>query len=234
MAITRPLKIVETNPKQLPAKATVIWLHGLGASGYDFVDFIPELNLPMEARVRFVFPHAPVRPVTNFNHMKMRAWFDVVELSEDGLQDEAGIAQSHQLITALIEQESAHLPSSKIFLAGFSQGGAMALHCGLRYPKALGGILVLSGFLVLADKLQAEKSTANKKTPIMMLHGERDPIVPMSWAEHSRDCILNLGYNVAWHNYPMEHTVCGEEARDIGAWILKTINNCCAASCRNL
>jgi len=169
------LKSVEINPKLLPPKASVIWLHGLGVSGYDFVDFVVELNLPQEYSVRFVFPHAPVRFITKFKQ-KMRAWFDIIELDRQGVQDEAGIAESQQLIEQLIEQELARVPSNKIILAGFSQGGAMALHCGLRYGKTLGGILVLSGFLSVAEKLNDEKNSANQNTPILMLHGEQDPM----------------------------------------------------------
>jgi len=218
------LKIVEINPFQLPPKAAVIWLHGLGASGYDFVDFVPEMNLPPELGVRFVFPHAPVRPITKFNRMKMRGWFDIFELSKDAAQDEVGICNSQQLVDALIEQELARVPSSKIILAGFSQGGAMALHCGLRYPQTLGGILVLSGFLTLADKLSIEKSSANQNTPILMLHGEHDPMVPITWAEQSFSSLKKLNLNAKWKSYPMEHAVCNEEAQDIALWLRQTLS----------
>ena len=219
------LKTVEINPKQLPPKVSVIWLHGLGASGYDFVDFIPELNLPVELAVRFVFPHAPVRPITKFNRMKMRGWFDIFELSKDALQDETGIYNSQQLIDVLIEQELARVSRAKIILAGFSQGGAMALHCGLRYPKTLGGILVLSGFLTLADKLSIEKNNANQNTPILMLHGEHDPIVQIAWAEQSFSSLKKLGLNAKWKSYPMEHAVCNEEAMDIARWFKEILNS---------
>ena len=218
------LKTVDINSQQLPPKAVVIWLHGLGASGYDFVDFISELNLPQELGVRFVFPHAPVRPITKFNAMKMRGWFDVIELSKDAAQDEAGIINSQQLIDALIEQELARTPSAKIILAGFSQGGAMALHCGLRYSQSLGGILVLSGFLTLADKLSIEKNSANQNTPILMLHGEADSIVPIAWARSSFDYLKNLKFNAEWKSYPMDHAVCGEEAQDVAGWLVQVLS----------
>ena len=213
------LKTVEINPKQLLPKASVIWLHGLGASGYDFVDFVTELNLPPELQVRFIFPHAPVRPITNFNHTKMRAWFDVFELSRDAPQDEAGIVQSQHLIDALIEQELTRVPSNKIILAGFSQGGAMALHCGLRYAKTLGGILVLSGFIPLANKLAAERNAANQSVPILMLHGKQDPIIPIQWAQPGYDLLKALNYHVTWKHYHMEHAVCWEETCDIAQWL---------------
>ncbi len=219
------LKIVEINSKQLPPRVSVIWLHGLGASGYDFVDFIPEMNLPPELAVRFVFPHAPVRTITKFNDMKMRGWFDILELSKDAAQDEAGIYDSQQLVDVLIEQELTRVPSSRIILAGFSQGGAMALHCGLRYPQTLGGILVLSGFLTLADKLSMEKNSANQNTPILMLHGEHDSIVPLAWARQSFDHLKKLGLNAEWKSYPMDHAVCGEETQDIARWFKEILNS---------
>lgn len=219
------LKTVEINPEQLPPKVSVIWLHGLGASGCDFVDFVPEMNLPPELGVRFVFPDAPIRPITKFNGMKMRGWFDIAELSKDAKQDEVGIGNSQQLVDALIEQELARVPSSKILLAGFSQGGAMALHCGLRYSQTLGGILVLSGFLTLADKLSIEKNSANQNTPILMLHGKADSIVPIAWARQSFDYLKKLGLNAEWKSYPMDHAVCGEETQDIAGWLKEILNS---------
>jgi len=214
-----PLQTIILDAPKKPHKATVIWLHGLGASGHDFVDFIPELNLPDELAIRFVFPHAPHRLITKFNRTAMRAWFDITELSQAGILDEHGIYQSQQLIDDLIARELEQLPSTQIFLAGFSQGGAMALHCGLRYTQKLGGILVLSGFLALANKLSTEKKSINQTTPILMLHGSHDSIVPIAWAKLSYDYIKNLRYNITWKSYAMDHTVCAQEARDIAAWI---------------
>lgn len=218
------LESVEINPK-LPAKASVIWLHGLGADGHDFVDVIPELKLPEELAVRFIFPHAPIRPVTINQGYQMRAWFDIYALHINAPQDEIGIRETENAIGTLIENEIHRgVACDKIVLAGFSQGGAIALYCGLRYPKKLAGILGLSAFLPLHEKLAQEKSAVNLTTPIMLAHGTQDPIVPIQLGELCRDYLKNLGYQIDWHSYPMQHQVCLQEIDDIARWLKKIID----------
>jgi phospholipase/carboxylesterase len=209
------LETIEINPSTAP-KTSIIWLHGLGADGHDFVDIVPQLNLPKEFAIRFVFPHAPIRPVTINAGFKMRAWFDLYGLDADSPQDEPGIKQAQQLTEQLINQElSLGIPSERIVLAGFSQGGAVALQCGLHYPQQLAGILVLSGFLPLADKL----NTINKSVPIIMAHGEYDDVVPIKFGELSKNKLIEHGCKVSWHSYPMGHQVCLEEIHDISYWL---------------
>ena len=191
--------------------ASVIWLHGLGADGHDFEPIVPELGLA--APVRFVFPHAPERPVTINNGMRMRAWYDIFQFG-GGLEDEAGIRASQQLVEGLIKNEK--LP---VFLAGFSQGGAIVLQTALRYPKKLAGVLALSCYLPLAAKLPAEKSRANQDIPIFMAHGTLDPVVPIQMGRMSRVALEQQGYKVQWHEYPMPHSVCPQEIGDIAAFI---------------
>ncbi len=211
------LDTVIVGPEESPA-ATVIWMHGLGADGYDFADIVPQLQLPED--IKFIFPHAPVRPVTLNAGMKMRAWFDVYELGENAKLDEEGIYAAQQLIDELIDYEiAAGVPSGKIVLAGFSQGAAMALHCGLRYSKKLAGILALSGFLLLADRAADEINKANKRIPILMMHGTVDDIVPLKFGQRSRELLHNFGFEVEWHEYPMPHTVCPEEIQQVSTWL---------------
>ncbi len=213
------LDSIEIKPATYP-KHSVIWLHGLGADGHDFVDLVPQFNLAPELGVRFIFPHAPMRPVTLNAGYRMRAWFDVYGLDVNAPQDEAGIRQSQELINQLIEKEiSLGILSKHIVLAGFSQGGAMALHCGLRYPQKLAGILILSGFLPLANSLADEISSINKSIPILMIHGEYDNVVPIEWAEVSKRRLIDLGLNVQWLSYPIAHHVCAEEILDISNWL---------------
>jgi phospholipase/carboxylesterase len=213
------LDFVEIKPEGV-AKASVIWLHGLGADGHDFFDIVPTLNLPAELAVHFIFPHAPVRPVSLNGGFKMRAWFDIYGLDHNSKQDQAGIVESQKLVEKLIEQElAAGVPSDKIVLAGFSQGAALALHIGLRYPKPLAGILALSGFLALAEQGLPADNLANADTPILMLHGKEDMVVPLKWAEFSRDRLTELGFAVKWQTYLMEHNVCAEEIDDIASWL---------------
>ncbi len=212
---TQALTAIEINPDTEP-QASVIWLHGLGADGYDFVDIVPQLNLPKELAVRFVFPHAPIRPVTLNGGYQMRAWFDIYGLDAGSPQDEIGIKQTQQLIDQLINKELAlGIASKKIVLAGFSQGGAMALQCGLNFPQNLAGILVLSSFLMLTDKLEK----INKSSPIFMAHGEYDDVVPIKWGEFSRDKLNNLGCKVQWTSYPIAHQLCDQEIVDIARWL---------------
>lgn len=200
-----------------PASA-VIWLHGLGADGYDFEPIVPELKL--KTSVRFVFPHAPIRPVTINGGMPMRAWYDIFGFGAAARQDETGVRASGTYVSRLVEREAARgVPSERIVLAGFSQGGAIALYAGLRAPRALAGILALSTYLPLADALAAERSAANAGVPIFMGHGAADPVVPLALGEASRRRLESMGYGVEWHAYPMAHAVCAREIADIGAWL---------------
>ena len=203
-----------------PHTASVIWLHGLGADGNDFVPIVPELELPKNHGIRFIFPHAPVRPVTLNGGMPMRAWYDILSLQRSGLQDEKGIRDSERLVRNFIETERGKgITPEKIVLAGFSQGGAMTLHVGLRYPQRLGGLLPLSTYLPLSESVAAEASDANKDVPILMCHGSYDGVLPLTLGEHSRRELEQLGYGIEWAEYPMEHAVCAEEIERIGAWL---------------
>jgi phospholipase/carboxylesterase len=204
---------------------SVIWLHGLGADGHDFEPVVPELGLSGRLDLRFVFPHAPVRPVTLNGGMSMRAWYDILTLDRDGPVDEAGIRASSQQLVDLIEQEHDRgIPYDKILLAGFSQGGAIALHTALRFPQRLAGLMALSTYLPLHDAFAEEvgsKIDAQfSELPIFMAHGALDPVLVMSLGEHSRDLLRSAGFTVEWHEYPMEHSVCAKEIEDIRNWLL--------------
>ena len=202
------------------ATASVIWLHGLGADGHDFVPIVPELRLPSDSAVRFVFPHAPQRPVTINNGMRMRAWYDIQVLSAGGPEDEAGIRESAALLAQYIQRErEAGIAANRIVAAGFSQGGAIALHAALRYPERLAGVLALSSYLPLRASLAAEAAAANRDLPILMYHGRFDPTLPMQLGSASRDLLRAAGYAVEWKDYPMQHQVCLEEIRDIAEWL---------------
>jgi phospholipase/carboxylesterase len=204
--------------------ASVIWLHGLGADGNDFVPIVPELRLPESLRVRFVFPHAPVRAVTINNGMRMRAWYDIAATDLTNRADLAGVRESQAQLEALIERENARgMPSKRIVLAGFSQGGAIALYTGLRHRERLAGIMALSTYLIAPDKLADEASAANRGVPIFMAHGTADPVVRFQWAEASKRMLEAVGYAVEWHTYRMEHSVCLEEIQAIGAWLTKVL-----------
>lgn len=203
-----------------PASACVIWMHGLGADGHDFVPIVRELRLPAPLSVRFVFPHAPVRPVTLNGGMAMRAWFDIVSLDRKGLQDEPGIRASQARIDGLIaEQERAGIPTRRIVIAGFSQGGAIALQTALRHSSRLGGAMALSTYLPLADSLATEGQPANRDLPILMAHGQFDSVLPLTLGEWSRDQLKSRGYAVDWHPYAMAHEVCAEQIDHIAAWL---------------
>jgi len=215
---------VEIETGSEPA-GSVIWLHGLGADGHDFEPVVPELGLDGQVALRFVFPHAPVRPVTINAGMAMRAWYDIMTLDRGGPQDEAGIRASGALLEALIERERKRgVPSDRIVLAGFSQGGAIAAHTALRFPGRLAGLMALSTYLPLGDHLDAEVFSASdaqpRDLPIFMAHGKFDPVLPMALGEHSRDRLLGEGYRVEWHDYPMAHAVCSDEIRDISRWLM--------------
>ena len=199
-------------------RAAVIWLHGLGADGHDFEPIVPELEMPSATSgVRFVFPHAPLQPVSINGGAVMRAWYDV---TGDGRQDAAGIRSSQARVEGLIARERLRgIAARSIVLAGFSQGGAMALQTGLRHPERLAGVLALSAYLPLPDTLEQEASGANRDVPIFMAHGTQDPLIPLSWAARSRDHLVGLGYAVEWHKYAMPHSVCAEEIADIARWL---------------
>jgi phospholipase/carboxylesterase len=203
--------------------AAVIWLHGLGADGHDFEPIVPELRLPATLGVRFVFPHAPIRPVTLNQGMRMRAWYDILRLG-GGPEDEAGIRASQKLLEELISAEkSKGIKSERIVLAGFSQGGAIALQTALRYPEKLAGVLALSTYLPLAQKAGGEKSPANQETPIFMAHGRYDDIIPLARAEVSKEVLAKLGYAVEWRTYPMPHSVHPAEIAHIAAFLVSRL-----------
>ncbi len=211
------LDCIEVETDANPAHA-VIWLHGLGADGNDFVPVVPELGL--RTPVRFIFPNAPVAPVTINGGMAMRSWYDILVMDLVRHEDAAGIRASEAAIQKLIARENARgIPTSRIVLAGFSQGCAMTLHTGLRLPEKLAGMVGLSGYLPLIDTAQAEHLPANADTPIFLAHGLYDPVVALARAEASRAALQSLGYTVQWHTYPMPHSVCLEEIQDIGAFL---------------
>jgi len=214
-----PLPTVEHETAANPTHS-VIWLHGLGADGHDFAPIVPELVDPAWPALRFVFPHAPVRPVTINNGMSMRAWYDVAGFDAHARQDEAGIRASVAEVETLIAREHARgVPSERIFLAGFSQGGAIALAAGLCHAERLAGIVALSTYLPIAATLAAERSAANAATPIFQAHGTVDPVVALPRGSASRDTLQALGYRVDWHTYPMAHAVCAEEIGDLRRWL---------------
>src|SRR5881628_3181122 len=194
-------------------------MHGLGADGHDFAGIEREVT-PPGAAVRYVYPHAPMMPVTINNGYVMRAWYDVFGVAGERREDEAGVRASQERIERLIAHEKARgIPARAIVLAGFSQGGAMALHTGLRHPERLAGIIALSCYLPLGDTLAAEASPANRDVPIFMAHGTDDPIIPLGRARRSRDKLTDLGYRVTWREYPMAHSVCDAEVDDLSAWL---------------
>lgn len=200
-------------------RASVIWLHGLGADGHDFEPIVPELQLEPALGVRFVFPHAPERPVTINGGATMRAWYDVQSPDLTRMEDIAGIEAAGEYLQQLIDTEIERgIPGHKIVVAGFSQGGAVALHGGLRYNRPLAGIVGLSCYLPLPGQLTAQADPANRPTPILMMHGNNDPIIPISQGRESRDCLIEAGYDVTWRDYPMAHSVCLEEITEIGEW----------------
>jgi phospholipase/carboxylesterase len=203
---------------------TVIWMHGLGADGNDFVPIVSELNLVPDAHIRFVFPHAPMRSITINNGYVMRAWYDISHNNLRHEEDEIGIRDSRKAIDKLIDHEiSCGIKPENIIIAGFSQGGAMALHVGLRQKNNLAGILALSCYLPLANTLLVEAQSANSSIPILMAHGKGDLVIPVTQAKASRDLLLEAGYEVEWHEYAMEHAVCAEEIVDISRWIGRVI-----------
>lgn len=216
------LETIELETGGSPA-AAVIWMHGLGADGNDFVPIVREFDLRGAPAIRFVFPHAPMQPVTINNGCVMRAWYDVSFGDLEGRSrkaDAKGVRASQAAIGKLIEREASRgIAESCIVLAGFSQGGAIALQTGLRYPRGLAGIMALSTYVPLADSLPREAAGANSGTPIFMAHGTHDPVVPYAMGAGSRDVLAGMGYDVEWHEYPIQHSMCLEEVRDISAWL---------------
>lgn len=218
------LPYVEVNPSS-PATACVIWLHGLGDSGHGFAPIVPELKLPESLAVRFIFPHAPERPVTINGGMRMRAWYDIKSLDFDSRADLTGVQESSAAVTRLIEaQIEAGIPPGRIILAGFSQGGVVALHLGTRFAQPLAGIMALSTYMCEPSRLAQEASEANHNTPIMMAHGQQDEVVPVELGHAAYDVLKSNGYNATWTTYPMQHNVCHEEISDITAWLLARLS----------
>jgi len=213
------LDYVEVTTSDSPSRS-VIWLHGLGADGHDFEPIVPYLGLSPATGVRFIFPHALMRPVTVNGGMVMRAWYDIIEISASKGQDEAGIRHSAGKVRDLIEYEmSRGMPASRIILAGFSQGGAMALHVGLRYEQKLAGIMALSAYLLFPERLEGEKSKANAETPVFVGHGTQDPVVPLFLGQGVRSALQAGSWPVEWHTYPIPHSVSQPEIGDIGRWM---------------
>ena len=206
--------------------ASVIWLHGLGADGHDFEGLLPELKLPENLAIRFIFPHAPYRPITLNNGYVMRGWYDIKSLEFGADQDQLGIEESALALNQLIDNEiSRGISSQRIILAGFSQGGAIVLHTALRASQPLAGIMALSSYVPLSDSLATDASELSKNTPLFMAHGLQDDIVNYKYGVQSRMLLLDQGYKVDWHDYPMSHSVCMEEIADIRQWIVSLLTN---------
>jgi phospholipase/carboxylesterase len=213
---------IETGPKPV---GSVIWLHGLGADGHDFEPIVPELRLPDTLPLRFIFPHAPVRPVTINGGMSMRAWYDILSLDRDGPVDEEGIRESGEILNSLIARERERgIDARNIVVAGFSQGGAIAIHAALRYPERLAGLMALSTYLPLQGRFKSEvldnPDTGNRDLPIFMAHGSFDPMLPMQLGRTSADLLIESDFSVEWHDYPMAHAVCADEIDDVRAWLI--------------
>ena len=218
------LDCIEINPSGEPT-ATIIWLHGLGADGHDFEAIIPELRLPDSLPVRYVFPHAPVRSITINAGLRMRGWFDILDLQHRAESvDMDQFLQSADMLRAQIQKEvKSGMPSNRILLAGFSQGGAIVLHTGLLHPEKLAGILAISMHLPTIQHLASELSPSNRNIPIMMAHGQMDPVIPVAKAIETRQGLTRLGYTVSWHEYPIQHTVCANEIQEIRSWLLSIL-----------
>ena len=205
-------------------RSTVIWLHGLGDSGHGFAPIVPALNLPKDLGIKFIFPHAPVQPVTINGGMKMRAWYDIKNISFKDRVDLRGIQNSAELVKQLIDTEiSAGIPSEKIILAGFSQGGVITYYLGLQYTQTLAGLMTLSTYIANSDTVSDERHMANQKTPLFIAHGLYDPVVPYQLAEQAQIILKRLNYQVEFHSYPIEHSVCPEEVAMISKWIQRCL-----------
>ena len=217
------LEVIELQSGKHPT-ASLIVLHGLGADGTDFVPVAQELQLDPIGEVRFLFPHAPVMPVTINNGMRMRAWYDIIGTDLARREDERGLRSSQALVQALIARERERgIAARRIVLMGFSQGCAMTLMTGLRYPERLAGLVGLSGYLPLAAVAESERHEANADVPIFLAHGSADTVIPIDRATASRDALIAMGHPVEWHEYPMPHSVCAEEITDLNRWLLKTL-----------
>lgn len=223
MSTSGLLEAVELEPS-VTVRSCVIWLHGLGADGHDFVPIVPALRLDEKLGVRFVFPHAPKIPVSINNGFVMPAWYDIGDIDLAKRHDQVGVRRSAAAVTRLIERENARgIPTSRIVLAGFSQGGAIALFTGVRYPERLAGIIGLSTYMVLADSLAVEASAVNRDVPISMCHGTRDPMVGHSRGKNSCEALRAAGYRVDWHEYPMQHEVVLEEIKLVGEFLTSVL-----------
>lgn len=213
--------IIETQPDPT---AAVIWLHGLGADGNDFAPIIEQLQLPSHYAIRFIFPHAPVRPISINQGYPMPGWYDVSSLSIVEEEDEAGILESSAILTQMCQaQEAAGIPAERLIVAGFSQGGAIALHCGCRYPKQLAGIMALSTYMPLPDTLADEISEDAAETPVFMAHGREDEVIAYDYGKNSAEQMEALGMPVEWYEYDMGHSVCTEEIHHIRQWLTQNI-----------
>lgn len=218
------LETVELSTGPEPT-AAIVWLHGLGADGHDFEPIVPELMWPGAPDIRFVFPHAPVRPVTINGGMPMRAWYDILNLTAARGHDERGIVESVNSVATLLRAEIARgIPSHRILLAGFSQGGAIALQLALRFPEALAGLIVLSSYVLFGERLSAQRSVANSALPVFAAHGTMDPVVPLAMGEHVKNTLIEMGHAVEWHSYPMPHAVCPQEIEHLSAWLKKILD----------
>ena len=216
--MTSTLDYVEIHTEQ--HRYSLIWMHGLGADGHDFESIVPALKLPDNHAIHFIFPHAPVQPVSINGGMKMRSWYDILERSLERKVDIGGIYESASIIEQLIEQEIASgIPPENIALAGFSQGGVIALHTGLRFTQKLAGILALSTYLPTVEQLKTEQATANQSIPIFMAHGLHDSVVPLQTAQMAFEALDNMAYNIEWQTYPMEHAICSQEIQHIATFI---------------
>ncbi len=210
---------------------SVIWLHGLGADGHDFEPIVPELVRKGWPSFRFVFPHAPVRPVTINNGVPMRAWYDIRSMELSQRADETGVRESIATVQALIERENVRgVPTQRIVLAGFSQGGAIVLSAAVRHEERLAGVVALSTYLPMAENAAAQATEANKTLPVFFGHGTADPVVPMALGSKSRDALIAMGHEVQWHTYPMPHSVCAEEIRDLADWFEQRFKEGAAAA----
>ncbi len=215
-----PLESIEIETAPDP-RASIIWMHGLGADGNDFAPLVDEIELPVA--VRYIFPHAPLMPVSINGGYVMRAWYDISD-AQIRREDEAGVRASQRLVEGLLARENLRgSAANRIVLAGFSQGGAIALHSGLRHAERLAGVMALSTYLPLADMLAAEADAANRSTPVFMAHGSADPMISFARAQASRDLLLQRGYALEWHEYPMQHAVCPQEIADIGVWLRRVL-----------
>jgi phospholipase/carboxylesterase len=218
------LPYVEVNPKS-QVKATVIWLHGLGDSGNGFAPIVPDLKLPDELGIRFVFPHAPMRPVTINNGMTMRAWYDITSLDFNNRADSQGVKESSKLVADLIEKEIAQgVPANKIVLVGFSQGGVIALNLGTRFEKTLAGVMSMSSYMSEPEKLSDEAHSANRNTPIFVAHGTHDDVVPIFMGSAACKVLESNGYQATWHEYAMQHNVCAQQLSDISNWLQEKLS----------